>query len=97
MAKKGKNIFLTFCISKVCFFLLTLLLYFFFSKMFVGGLSWMSSVESLRAYFERFGEIDECVIMRDAKTKMTRYVCKHAAYYFIESSFCICILVGSAL
>lgn len=43
-------------------------------KMFVGGLSWMSSVDSLRAYFERFGDIDECVIMRDAKTKMTRYV-----------------------
>ncbi|KAI6228305.1 Msi-1 [Aphelenchoides besseyi] len=41
-------------------------------KMFVGGLHWRTTVESLRTYFEKYGAIEECVIMRDAKTKMTR-------------------------
>jgi RNA recognition motif-containing protein len=40
--------------------------------MFVGGLSWLSTTESMRAYFEKFGPVEECVIMRDAKTKITR-------------------------
>ncbi|KAI6171101.1 RNA recognition motif domain containing protein [Aphelenchoides bicaudatus] len=38
-------------------------------KMFIGGLSWLSTTESMRAYFEKFGPVEECVIMRDAKTK----------------------------
>lgn len=40
--------------------------------MFVGGLSWLSTTDSMRAYFEKFGPVEECVIMRDAKTKITR-------------------------
>ncbi|KAI6242586.1 RNA-binding protein Musashi-like protein 2 [Aphelenchoides fujianensis] len=43
-----------------------------YRKMFVGGLHWSTTVESLRSYFENFGLVEECVIMRDAKTKLTR-------------------------
>lgn len=41
-------------------------------KMFVGGLSWQTSAESLQDYFSRFGQIRECVIMKDSITKRSR-------------------------
>ncbi|MGH0187698.1 UNVERIFIED_CONTAM: hypothetical protein FKN15_026053 [Acipenser sinensis] len=39
------------------------------SKMFIGGLSWQTSPDSLRDYFNKFGEIRECMVMRDPTTK----------------------------
>ncbi|EDV22471.1 uncharacterized protein TRIADDRAFT_28865 [Trichoplax adhaerens] len=42
------------------------------SKMFIGGLSWMTNTEKLREYFEKYGEITECVIMHDPITKRSR-------------------------
>jgi RNA recognition motif-containing protein len=33
-------------------------------KIFVGGLNWVTTTESLRAHFERFGAISDCVIMK---------------------------------
>ncbi|XP_077447949.1 RNA-binding protein Musashi homolog 2b isoform X7 [Stigmatopora argus] len=41
-------------------------------KMFIGGLSWQTSPESLRDYFSKFGEIRECMVMRDPTTKRSR-------------------------
>uniref|UniRef100_UPI00358DEFD0 RNA-binding protein Musashi homolog 2-like isoform X3 n=1 Tax=Myxine glutinosa TaxID=7769 RepID=UPI00358DEFD0 len=41
-------------------------------KMFIGGLSWQTSPESLREYFSKFGEISECMVMRDPATKRSR-------------------------
>ncbi|KAG8779636.1 hypothetical protein FRC12_023995 [Ceratobasidium sp. 428] len=35
-------------------------------KMFVGGLNWDTTDESLRSYFSEFGKVDACTIMRDA-------------------------------
>ncbi|KAF5376556.1 hypothetical protein D9757_008292 [Collybiopsis confluens] len=34
-------------------------------KMFIGGLHWDTTDEGLRAYFEQYGEVDACTIMRD--------------------------------
>ncbi|KAL7411618.1 hypothetical protein BDY24DRAFT_127695 [Mrakia frigida] len=34
-------------------------------KMFIGGLNWETTDESLKAYFAQFGSIDHCTIMRD--------------------------------
>ncbi|QSL64666.1 hypothetical protein MERGE_001968 [Pneumocystis wakefieldiae] len=34
-------------------------------KMFIGGLNWETTDESLREYFEQFGEVTECNVMRD--------------------------------
>ncbi|KAH6904540.1 hnRNP A1-gamma isoform [Coprinopsis sp. MPI-PUGE-AT-0042] len=34
-------------------------------KMFIGGLSWDTTDEGLRDYFEKFGKVDACTIMRD--------------------------------
>uniref|UniRef100_A0A8C7GDE9 RNA-binding protein Musashi homolog 2 n=1 Tax=Oncorhynchus kisutch TaxID=8019 RepID=A0A8C7GDE9_ONCKI len=43
-----------------------------YSKMFIGGLSWQTSPDSLRDYFTKFGEIRECMVMRDPTTKRSR-------------------------
>ncbi|KAI0984160.1 hypothetical protein GJ496_006022 [Pomphorhynchus laevis] len=41
-------------------------------KMFVGGLSWLTTPENLRDYFQQFGDVLECMIMKDAFTKRSR-------------------------
>ncbi|KAI0226730.1 musashi RNA binding protein 2 [Lamellibrachia satsuma] len=41
-------------------------------KMFVGGLSWQTTPEGLREYFGKFGEISDCMVMRDPITKRSR-------------------------
>ena len=43
-----------------------------FSKMFIGGLSWQTTAEGLRDYFSKFGEVNECMVMRDPATKRAR-------------------------
>ncbi|CAI4224698.1 unnamed protein product [Auanema sp. JU1783] len=42
------------------------------AKMFIGGLSWQTSAEGLRDYFGRFGDVNECMVMRDPATKRAR-------------------------
>ncbi|XP_038054852.1 RNA-binding protein Musashi homolog 2-like [Patiria miniata] len=41
-------------------------------KMFIGGLSWQTETDSLRDYFRKYGDIKECVIMRDPSSKKSR-------------------------
>ncbi|KAG1666266.1 Heterogeneous nuclear ribonucleoprotein 27C [Nymphon striatum] len=43
-----------------------------FSKLFVGGLSWETSKESLSNYFGVFGEVVDCVVMRNNETNKSR-------------------------
>lgn len=40
--------------------------------MFIGGLNWETTDESLREYFEQFGEVTECNVMRDSTTFRSR-------------------------
>ncbi|KLO08576.1 hypothetical protein SCHPADRAFT_908506 [Schizopora paradoxa] len=35
-------------------------------KMFIGGLNWDTTDEGLKKYFEQFGKVEACTIMRDA-------------------------------
>uniref|UniRef100_UPI00398EAFCC RNA-binding protein Musashi homolog 1-like isoform X2 n=1 Tax=Pristiophorus japonicus TaxID=55135 RepID=UPI00398EAFCC len=42
------------------------------SKMFVGGLSWQTTQEGLKEYFCKFGDVKECMVMRDPVTKRSR-------------------------
>uniref|UniRef100_A0A3P9AN58 RRM domain-containing protein n=1 Tax=Esox lucius TaxID=8010 RepID=A0A3P9AN58_ESOLU len=44
----------------------------FFSKMFIGGLSWQTTQEGLKEYFCKYGEVKECMVMRDPVTKRSR-------------------------
>ncbi|XP_050408920.1 RNA-binding protein Musashi homolog 2 isoform X2 [Patella vulgata] len=41
-------------------------------KMFVGGLSWQTTAERLREFFDSFGEVKETMVMKDPSTKRSR-------------------------
>ncbi|KAI8641178.1 hypothetical protein BD408DRAFT_418525 [Parasitella parasitica] len=41
-------------------------------KMFIGGLNWETTDENLRQYFSQFGEVLDCVVMRDPTTHRSR-------------------------
>ena len=40
--------------------------------MFVGGLSWESTQESLQRYFGQYGEVIDCVVMKNSETGRSR-------------------------
>lgn len=41
-------------------------------KLFIGGLSWGTSDETLRQGFEQFGEVQEAVVIKDRETGRSR-------------------------
>ncbi|CAL9703058.1 unnamed protein product [Knipowitschia caucasica] len=41
-------------------------------KLFIGGLSFETTDESLRAHFEQWGTLTDCVVMRDSNSKRSR-------------------------
>uniref|UniRef100_A0A673BT88 Heterogeneous nuclear ribonucleoprotein A1-like n=1 Tax=Sphaeramia orbicularis TaxID=375764 RepID=A0A673BT88_9TELE len=41
-------------------------------KLFIGGLSFETTDESLRAHFEQWGSLTDCVVMRDPTSKRSR-------------------------
>lgn len=43
-----------------------------FTKLFVGGLPYHTTDETLRAYFLQFGEIEEAVVIHDRITKKSK-------------------------
>ena len=42
-------------------------------KIFIGGLSWQTTEQNLRAYFERYGELEDVALMIDKRTNKPRY------------------------
>lgn len=43
-----------------------------FTKVFVGGLAWETQSETLRRYFEQFGDILEAVVITDKNTARSK-------------------------
>ncbi|CAG2164715.1 unnamed protein product [Oppiella nova] len=43
-----------------------------YSKLFIGGLSWETTIEKLTEYFCRYGEVTDCVVMKNAETGRSR-------------------------
>ncbi|KAH7724236.1 heterogeneous nuclear ribonucleoprotein A1 [Aphelenchoides avenae] len=43
-----------------------------YRKLFIGGLNISTTDEGLRAYYAQFGQVVDCVVMRDAMTKKSR-------------------------
>ncbi|XP_065335056.1 heterogeneous nuclear ribonucleoprotein A3 homolog 2 isoform X3 [Cloeon dipterum] len=43
-----------------------------YRKLFIGGLDYKTTEESLKSYFEQWGEIVDVVVMKDPKTKRSR-------------------------
>ncbi|XP_050443369.1 heterogeneous nuclear ribonucleoprotein 27C-like isoform X2 [Adelges cooleyi] len=41
-------------------------------KLFVGGLSWETQQESLQRYFNRYGEVIDCVVMKNSESGRSR-------------------------
>jgi heterogeneous nuclear ribonucleoprotein A1/A3 len=41
-------------------------------KLFIGGLSFETTSESLKSHFEQWGTLTDCVVMRDPNTKRSR-------------------------
>jgi len=42
------------------------------SKLFIGGLAWHTTDESLRDGFERYGRIEEAIVVKDRDTNRSR-------------------------
>ena len=42
------------------------------NKIFIGGLSWQTTVDGLRFYFEKFGELSDVALMTDRHTGQPR-------------------------
>ena len=43
-----------------------------FRKLFIGGLNYKTTEETLKSHFEKWGEIVDCVVMRDPNTRRSR-------------------------
>lgn len=41
-------------------------------KVFIGGLSWETTSDSLRYYFEKFGDLSDVALMADKRTGQPR-------------------------
>ena len=51
-----------------------------FTKIFVGGLAWETQRDTMRSYFEQFGEILEAVVITDKNSGRSK------GYGFVSSS-----------
>jgi RNA recognition motif-containing protein len=41
-------------------------------KLFVGGLSWETTHDNLQRYFQRYGEVTDCCVMKNNETGRSR-------------------------
>lgn len=51
------------------------------TKIFVGGLAWETQRDTMRRYFEQFGEIQEAVVITDKNTGRSK------GYGFVSFNF----------
>lgn len=51
--------------------------YFDTRKLFVGGLSWETTQENLQRFFQRYGEVIDCVVMKNNESGRSRGQCQH--------------------
>jgi len=42
------------------------------AKVYIGNLSWNTTDDSLRTAFSEFGQITDCIVMRDRETNRSR-------------------------
>ena len=57
-----------------------------FTKVFVGGLAWETQSDTMRRYFEQFGEILEAVVITDKNTGRSKgYGFVSASLFFFHS------------
>ena len=66
-----------------------------FTKIFVGGLPYHTTDESLREFFQQFGDIEEAVVITDRQTGKSRGYGFVSYSIFIKISFPKGICKGS--
>ena len=44
----------------------------YYRKLFIGGLSWETTIDGLQRYFSRFGEVVDSVVMKNPDTGRSR-------------------------
>lgn len=55
-------------------------------KIFIGGLSWSTTEQTLRYYFEKYGELSDVALMFDKRTGKPRYFFEHLLYILVAYS-----------
>lgn len=61
-----------------------------YTKVFVGGLAWETQKDTMKTYFEQFGEILEAVVITDKTTGRSKgygFVCSFPLFYYISFSY----------
>jgi RNA recognition motif-containing protein len=46
-----------------------------FRKLFIGGLSYDTTDDELKEYFEKWGEVVDCIVMKETGTQRYVYCC----------------------
>ena len=41
------------------------------TKLFIGGLAWATTDESLRSAFEKYGQIEDAIVIKDRETGLS--------------------------
>lgn len=62
-----------------------------YTKVFVGGLAWETQKDTMKKYFEQFGEILEAVVITDKTTGRSKgygFVCQFFTFIFF-ALFCL--------
>lgn len=69
-----------------------------YTKVFVGGLAWETQSETMRRYFEQFGEILEAVVITDKNTGRSKgYGFVSVNFFFLKISFSLLLLDDAML
>lgn len=68
-----------------------------FTKIFVGGLPYHTTDKSLREFFDKFGEIEEAVVITDRQTGKSRGYGFVSIYFFTFVTACACSIDISLL
>lgn len=64
-----RTIFFSVCIENEC---ILIMIRCFCRKLFVGGLSWETTQENLQRFFQRYGEVIDCVVMKNNESGRSR-------------------------
>jgi RNA recognition motif-containing protein len=68
-----------------------------YTKVFVGGLAWETQRDTMRNYFEQFGDILEAVVITDKNTGRSKgygFVCIISIFLFLSFVLCSSFFFG---
>ena len=63
-----------------------------YTKLFVGGLPYHTTDQTLREFFTQFGELDEAVVIIDKTTKKSKGYGFVSANILVDECYCLCFV-----